>query len=51
MALFNKLKTVGKTLGKTAGGIADSISNNMAEANSLAVEKVKISKLESEKKV
>ncbi|MGL5279348.1 MAG: hypothetical protein ACRC8M_09825 [Cetobacterium sp.] len=50
MALFNKLKTVGKTLGKTAGGIADSISNNMAEANSLAVEKVKISKLESEKK-
>ncbi|MGL5351016.1 MAG: hypothetical protein ACRDA0_10720 [Cetobacterium sp.] len=50
MALFNKLKTVGKTLGKTAGGIADSISNNMAEANSLAVEKVKVSKLESEKK-
>ncbi|MGL5931685.1 MAG: hypothetical protein ACRCY7_02105 [Cetobacterium sp.] len=50
MALFNKLKTVGKTLGKTAGGIADSISSNMAEANSLAVEKIKISKLESEKK-
>ncbi|MGL4902544.1 MAG: hypothetical protein ACRC8F_05285 [Cetobacterium sp.] len=50
MALFNKLKTVGKTLGKTAEGIADTISSNMAEANSLAVEKVKISKLESEKK-
>lgn len=50
MALFSKLKTVGITLGKTAGGIADSFSNNMAEANSLAVEKTNISKLESEKK-
>ncbi|MGL4865713.1 MAG: hypothetical protein ACRCZR_05800 [Cetobacterium sp.] len=50
MALFNKLKTVGKTLGKTAEGLADTISTNMAEANSLVVEKTKITKLESEKK-
>ncbi|MGL4997988.1 MAG: hypothetical protein ACRC5T_03220 [Cetobacterium sp.] len=50
MALFDKLKTVGMTLGKTAGSLADSFSNNMAEASSLAVEKMSISKLESEKK-
>lgn len=50
MALFNKIKTVGITIGKTAGGIADNFSNNMAEASSLAKEKMNISKLENEKK-